>query len=127
MKTRQFTDGERCSKVEIYNCFYGQGSRGHEDGLRSSDVVRARAYIGRNVPYRMCQAGHAEEVEIDGELHWKLTMEGRTWLTVGLKRYLKNRPDRVHDLTAPARRVLKTVANNDTRRKVTRRKRIRGN
>lgn len=110
---RKFTKSQPCSKIDIYNCFYGVGSTQDDQG-RSSDITRARAIIGRNVVYRLCQAGHAELTILGGISYIALTDEGMAWLNHGVKRYLKNQPEKARDIEVLPRhwrrRFLKTVA-----------------
>ena len=91
---RVFTKEAPCSKIDIYNCFYGAGSFYNDDDLRSCDIVRARSIIGRNVPRRLVEQGHAVLVQLRGQEHIKLTEEGNNWLIKGVNRYLKNNPDK---------------------------------
>lgn len=113
MKTKQFSKDHPCTKIELYNCFFGVDST-QDDVARSSDITRAKAIIGRNVPSRLIQAGHAEMTIVGGEQHIALTVEGQAWLLHGTQRYLKNQPERARDIEILPRhwrrRFLKTVA-----------------
>lgn len=113
-KERVFTKTEPCTKVDVYNCFFGEGSTVWGDGVtRSSNIVRAKSYIGRHVPYRLCAAGRAEMVMDGDEPHIRLTGDGQRWLAAGCLRYITNHPHRVSDIEVLPRRwrhLLKTVA-----------------
>lgn len=95
---RVFTKNDPCTKIHIFNCFHGPGSVRYEDGTVSSNIVRAKSYIGRHVPYRLRAAKRAELVLVDGEAHLRLTPEGVHWLWHGTKRYVKNNPSKAGDI-----------------------------
>ena len=115
MEDRKFSKERPCSKIEIWNAFYGTGSVKLADGSRSTDLSRARSIIGRHVPRVMCTEGRAEYATVDGEDHICLTMRGEVWLRVGLERYIENNPDRKHEVENPPfrttrRKKVKTIS-----------------
>ena len=115
MKPRQFTKEDPCTKVHIYNCFHSDTDvMDWDGGLKSTNITRAKAIIGINVPRRLVYDGHAEMINVGGQQHIKLTVEGMNWLIHGVKRYLKNQPEKAKDIEQLPRhwrrRFLQTVA-----------------
>ncbi len=108
---RSFSKDAPCSKIDVYNCFFGEGSVEHEDTHRSTDITRARNIIGRNVPRRLVEQGHAVYITYRGQEHIKLTEEGENWLLHGTLRYLKNNPQKFEQVENPPIRWRKRFAN----------------
>ncbi len=113
MKERKFTKDRPCSKIEIWNAFYGPGAQ-RAGGVGATDIVRARAIIGRHVPRALVMASRAHEMEKSGEHLLVLTAVGDEWLKKGIRRYLLNHPERLDEAeNLPVRlrkSILKTVA-----------------
>lgn len=83
-----FTKANPCTKVEIWNAF--RGAR----GFRQTEESEVLATIGRNVPRVLLNEGRAERVKTAKGDFYRLTKDGQEWLRVGLRRYLRNNPEK---------------------------------
>lgn len=83
---KRFTKDNPCTKIDIWNCFYGKR------GFIKVSVVEARSKIGVNAPRVM--EGNAYLVRKNAATmdYYELTELGKEWLVNGVKRYLKNHP-----------------------------------
>lgn len=84
---RVFTREDPVTKVHLFNCFTAPS------GFRPRAVVEARGEIGVNAIKYLLKQEYAEAFESKGVDWWKLTEEGETWLTEGLRRHLEIHPE----------------------------------
>lgn len=84
-----FSKSNPCTKIEIFNCFRGRR------GFRQVEESEVLATIGRHVPRVLVNEGRAERIKTAKGDFYKLTKAGQDWLRVGLRRYLRNYPEKV--------------------------------
>lgn len=96
---RVFSRDEECTKVDLHNCFYLDGT----SPVRRA-VVEARGEIGVNAIKYLKKKDYAEQYEAEGVDWWELTEEGQEWLKSGLARHLELHPEDAGKVTrAPGR------------------------
>ena len=87
-----FTKDNPCSKIEIWNAFRGRR------GFKQTEESEVLATIGKNVPRVLVNEGRAERIKTARGDFYRLTPEGQEWLMVGLRRYLRNHPQKVKEV-----------------------------
>ena len=83
-----FTKSNPCTKIEIWNAFRGRR------GFKQAEESEVLATIGKNVPRVLVNEGRAERFKTARGDFYRLTPEGQEWLMVGLRRYLRNYPEK---------------------------------
>lgn len=88
---RIFTNGERCTKLHIWNCFRKRR------GFKTPQVDEAHAEIGVNAPKNMLKNGYAVIETVRSKEVYALTEEGEAWLKQGILGFVKRHPDQACD------------------------------
>ena len=105
-----FSREEPCTKIDLFNCFFKLGK--YVDRM----VIEAHAEIGLNAKKYLFREGYAALTTERGVEYYRLTQDGREWLSKGVLRYLELHPERALDcVESPpgyGKRTLKTMAKN---------------
>lgn len=84
-KIAKFDKDQRCSRVDVYNCFRGPA------GYVPRQVDEARAKIGYWVPRYMMRQGRLV-MQVGEEDVFLLTPKGELWMDKAIRNHLKRYP-----------------------------------
>jgi hypothetical protein len=84
---RVFDRENPCTKVELFNCFWGKS------GWRPRAVIEARGEIGENAPKYLLKKGYARTFQRQFVDWYERSETGKVWLVEGLGGHLKRHPE----------------------------------
>ena len=87
MVAKIFSRENKCSKVDLFNCFWKNGE------FRDRPVVEAHKVIGLNAPKYLMREGYVTRIEIKNVEYFHPTVAGDAWLRKGITRHIDLHPE----------------------------------